>query len=384
MGITIKPTPSVFLKHYSIKHITMKLTDLVVNINDVHNFFQQQAVKQVDTMLTLRNWVIGFYLVEYEQLGADKAVYGTKLYATLAQKLKAQKIKGLSRSNLHLYKQFYQTYPQIVQTLSGQFKLLEKIIYKQTSVMAKVEVSPLSPDVKLLLNKLSFSHFIEFLKCDTPIQRAFYETFSLKNQWTVRDLQRARNSLLFERTGLSTDKEAVLQNSQTQDTFSINDIIRNPYILEFLELSEKHAYKEEDLEEAIITHLHDFLIELGQGFCFEARQKRLTFDNTHYRIDLVFFHRLLRCHVLIDLKIGDFVPADAGQMNMYLNYYQDNEMQEGDNPPVGIILCAGKNENLVKYATTGLSEQLFVSKYLIQLPNEQDLKAIIEQEQAKF
>ena len=362
----------------------MKLTDLVVNINDVHNFFQQQAVKQVDTMLTLRNWVIGFYLVEYEQLGADKAVYGTKLYATLAQKLKAQKIKGLSRSNLHLYKQFYQTYPQIVQTLSGQFKLLEKIIYKQTSVMAKVEVSPLSPNIKLLLNKLSFSHFIEFLKCDTPIQRAFYETFSLKNQWTVRDLQRARNSLLFERTGLSTDKEAVLQNSQTQDTFSINDIIRNPYILEFLELSEKHAYKEEDLEEAIITHLHDFLIELGQGFCFEARQKRLTFDNTHYRIDLVFFHRLLRCHVLIDLKIGDFVPADAGQMNMYLNYYQDNEMQEGDNPPVGIILCAGKNENLVKYATTGLSEQLFVSKYLIQLPNEQDLKAIIEQEQAKF
>jgi predicted nuclease of restriction endonuclease-like (RecB) superfamily len=362
----------------------MKLTDLIENINETHLFFKQQAVKQVNTMLTLRNWVIGFYLFEYEQKGADRAVYGAKLYRTLAQKLKVKKIDGLSFTNLHLSKQLYVAYPQIVQTLSEQFKLNKNLIDKISNAAIKIETAHLSPDIKLLLTQLSFSHFIEFLKCDTPLQRAFYETYALKNKWTVRELERAKNSMLFERTGLSTDKERVLNNLQTPNDLLPSDIIRNPYILEFLGLSEKHAYKEEDLEEAIINHLQDFLIELGQGFCFEARQKRLTFDNTHYRIDLVFYHRILKCHVLIDLKMGDFAPADAGQMNMYLNYYQDNEMQEGDNPPVGIILCASKNENLVKYATTGLSEQLFVSKYLIQLPNEADLKAIIEEEQAKF
>ncbi len=362
----------------------MHFTDLLISIDKTHRFFTQQAIKQVDTMLTLRNWVIGFYLAEYEQLGADRAMYGAKLYKNLAQNLKNQGIQGLSRSNLHLYKQFYSTYPQIIQTLSGQLKLPSEIAEK-----IKIQVKPiarhaLSPDINLLINQLSFSHFIEFLTCDTALQRTFYETYAIKNQWTVRDLQRARNSLLFERTGLSSDKESLLKGLQTKQPLTPQDIIRNPIMLEFLGLAEKYSFKEEELEQAIITHLHDFLIELGQGFCFEARQRRITFDNTHYRIDLVFYHRILRCHVLIDLKIGDFVPADAGQMNMYLNYYEDNEMNEGDNPPVGIILCAGKNENLVKYATAGLAQQLFVSKYLIQLPNEQALKAIIEAEQAKL
>ena len=362
----------------------MQFDDLILDIHQTNHFFTQQVVKQVNTMLTLRNWLIGFHLAEYEQRGADRAIYGTKLYKTIAQKLKAKKINGLSFTNLHLYKKFYQTYPQIVQTVSEQLRLPLSIEQKLQTLPVITGVSTLSPDIQLLLNQLSFSHFIEFLKCDTPLQRAFYETYALKNQWTVRDLQRSRNSLLFERTGLSTDKESVLKNIQSPQNSTAIDFIRDPYILEFLGLSEKKSYKEEDLEEAIISHLHDFLIEIGQGFCFEARQKRITFDNTHYRIDLVFYHRVLKCHVLIDLKIGDFTPADAGQMNMYLNYYEDNEMNEADNPPVGIILCAGKNENLVKYATTGLAEQLFVSKYLIQLPDVAALKAIIEAEQAKI
>jgi predicted nuclease of restriction endonuclease-like (RecB) superfamily len=360
----------------------MQIKELISNIDEINLFFTQQVAKQVDTSLSLRNWLIGFYLVEYEQLGADRALYGTKLYKTLAKELKVKKIKGLSFTNLHLFKQFYQTYPQIVQTLSEQFKLPQNVIQKVTENQGEIELYSHSPDINLLLNQLSFSHFIEFIKCDTPLQRAFYETFSIRNQWTVRDLQRARNSLLFERTGLSTDKESLLANTVNEQR-NPSDFIRNPYILEFLGLSEKTVYKEADLEEAIITHLHDFLIELGKGFCFEARQKRITFDNTHYRIDLVFYHRFLKSHILIDLKIGEFTPADAGQMNMYLHYYQENEMNEGDNPPVGIILCAGKNENLVKYATAGMSEQLFVSKYLIQLPDETELKAIIDAEQAK-
>ena len=159
---------------------------------------------------------------------------------------------------------------------------------------------------------------------------------------------------------------------------------KNPYILEFLELKQEAAYSESDLEQAIINHLQTFLLELGKGFCFEARQKRITFDNTHYFIDLVFYHRILKCNILIDLKLGEFTHADSGQMNVYLNYYNENEKQENDNPPIGLILCAGKNENLVKYATANLSQHVFVSKYLINLPNEKDLKKIIEEEQKKF
>jgi hypothetical protein len=155
-------------------------------------------------------------------------------------------------------------------------------------------------------------------------------------------------------------------------------------MLEFLGLEEKAIYTESELEEAIINHLQTFLLEMGRGFCFEARQKRITFDNTHYHIDLVFYHRILKCHVIIDLKIGEFTHADAGQMNVYLNYYKENELSEGDNPPIGIILCASKNENLVRYATAGLPQQVFVSKYLINLPSEHELTNIIEEEQHKL
>nr|WP_255373058.1 PDDEXK nuclease domain-containing protein [Chitinophaga sp. YR573] len=190
--------------------------------------------------------------------------------------------------------------------------------------------------------------------------------------------------MLFERTGLSTDKQAVLKSHIKEEPLKPEDIFRNPYMLEFLGLEEKAIYTESELEEAIINHLQTFLLEMGRGFCFEARQKRITFDNTHYHIDLVFYHRILKCHVIIDLKIGEFTHADAGQMNVYLNYYKENELNEGDNPPIGIILCASKSENLVRYATAGLPQQVFVSKYLINLPSEHELTNIIEEEQYKL
>jgi predicted nuclease of restriction endonuclease-like (RecB) superfamily len=186
--------------------------------------------------------------------------------------------------------------------------------------------------------------------------------------------------MLFERTGLSTDKELVLSSFKNDVDISISDIVKNPYFLEFIGLEEKASYSETDLETAIINHLQDFLTELGRGFCFEARQKRITFDNKHYRIDLVFYHRILKCHVLIDLKLGHFDHADAGQMNMYLNYFRKNEMTEGDNPPVGLILCADKNDTLVEYTTTGLTNEVFVSKYLVQLPSKEVLEAFIKNE----
>ena len=236
----------------------------------------------------------------------------------------------------------------------------------------------------LLLSRLSFSHFIELLKLGTPLQRAFYEVQAVKNNWSVRELKRALDSLLYERTGLSTDKATVLAAHAGTQALTVGDVVKNPYVLEFLGLEERPGYRESDLEQAIIDHLQTFLVELGRGFCFEARQKRITFDNDHYFIDLVFYHRILKCHVLVDLKLGAFSHADAGQMNVYLNYYREQEMTSGDNPPVGLILCAQKNDTLVRYATSGLSEQLFVSKYQVNLPTEVELQRVIASEQQRF
>jgi predicted nuclease of restriction endonuclease-like (RecB) superfamily len=238
-------------------------------------------------------------------------------------------------------------------------------------------------DTNQLLTNLTFSHFIELLKADTDVKRRFYEVHTIQNNWGVRDLKRAIESLLYERTGLSTDKEATLKKHIVQNDVKPEDVFRNTYLLEFLGLEEKPSYNESVLEESIITNLQNFLIEMGRGFCFEARQKRITFDNKHYRIDLVFYHRILKTHILLDLQIGEFDHSDSGQMNVYLNYYKDNEFTNGDNDPIGIILCSGKNEALVKYATMGLPQQVFVSKYLINLPSEKELQKIIEEEKEK-
>jgi predicted nuclease of restriction endonuclease-like (RecB) superfamily len=251
------------------------------------------------------------------------------------------------------------------------------------TLSAELGSDKIQADMNQLLTNLSFSHFIELLKAGTANKRRFYEMQTIKNNWSVRDLKRAIESLLYERTGLSSDKETVLKNHLLENDLKPEDVFRNTYMLEFLGLEEKPSYSESDLEESIISNLQNFLIEMGRGFCFEARQKRITFDNKHYRIDLVFYHRILKTHILLDLKIGEFDHSDAGQMNVYLNYYKDNESTNGDNDPIGIILCSGKNEALVKYATMGLPQQVFVSKYLINLPSEKELQKIIEEEKEK-
>lgn len=286
-----------------------------------------------------------------------------------------------------MYVAFYRAYPQICYTVSkklAQQSWVKPIVQTVSAQLPKTTLSIEPNDVELLLSRLTFSHFIELLQADSDIKRLFYEIEAMKNNWKVRELQRAIATSLYERTGLSTNKEGVIQKIKDGSILNPSDIIRNPYFLEFLGLEEKSEFSENDLETAIINDLQLFLIELGRGFCFEARQKRITFDNTHYHIDLVFYHRILKCHVLIDLKLGIFDHSDAGQMNMYLNYYTENEMSEGDNPPIGIILCAQKNESLVRYATGGLPQQIFVSKYLVNLPKEEELIAFIKQEQDKL
>jgi len=363
---------------------------LVTAIETANIYFQTQVQKQVNTALTLRNWIIGRYIFEYEQKGEDRAQYGQQVLKEISHSLKKKGLKSFSDRNLYLCRDFYLAYPEILQTVSAKLYLsdFQSIGISQT-VSAKSEHQEKAgflhqTDYNLLLNRLSFSHFIELLKIDIPLKRSFYETETIKNNWSVRELQRAMNSMLFERTGLSSDKQSVLHNHHCGTEMKPDDFFRSPYVLEFLGLEEKPTYQETDLEEAIINHLQSFLLELGRGFCFEARQKGITFDNTHYRIDLVFYHRILKSHILLDLKLGEFTHSDAGQMNVYLNYYKDNETQANDNPPVGIILCAGKNETLVKYATSGLSQKVFVSKYLINLPSEEQLREIIEKEQDKI
>lgn len=363
----------------------VKNLELLANaIEQVNGFFVDKVQKQVNSALTLRNWIIGFYIVEYEQHGEDRAEYGDRLYKNLASKIKKTGIKGLSFTSLHLCKQLYLTYPQIIQAVTEQFQQIDfhgiKILQSPTEESDQVKSTP----TDLLINRLSFTHIVELIKNETRLKRIFYETETIRNNWSVRELQRAMNSMLFERTGLSIDKQSVLNKYRSGSGLKPEDVFRNPYVLDFLEFAESNSYVETDLEQAIINHLQSFLLEMGLGFCFEARQKRITFDNTHYRIDLVFYHRILKCHILIDLKMQEFSHADAGQMNLYLNYYKENEIVEGDNPPVGIILCAGKNQTLVKYATSGLAQQVFVSKYMINLPSEAELEKIIEEEQQKL
>jgi predicted nuclease of restriction endonuclease-like (RecB) superfamily len=382
------------------------INELVSIIGETQHYFKLQASRQVDTALTLRNWLFGFYIAEYELNGADRAEYGQKLFKEIAKRLEKQGFRQIRERHLYLCKDFYMAYQNILRTVSAKFYLngLQQVVILRTATAKLISITDESIesdqfpkiqnfqsatgnsqiDVEKLINQLSFSHIIELLKADSPLKRCFYEMEAVKNGWSVRELQRAMNSMLYERTGLSTNKQVVIDKQVNQERISPEDVFRNPYILEFLGLKEETEYSESQLEQAIIDHLQTFLLELGKGFCFEARQKRITFDNKHYRIDLVFYHRVLRCNVLIDLKLGEFSHADAGQMNVYLNYYRENETHEGDNAPIGIILCASKNENLVKYATAGLPQKVFVNKYMLNLPQEAELQKIIEEEQRKI
>jgi predicted nuclease of restriction endonuclease-like (RecB) superfamily len=381
------------------------LENISVQIENIHSYFSDYANKQVNYAYTLRNWLIGMYLFEIEQKGQNRAEYGEKLYRNLALKLKGKKIKGMSFTSLHTFKKFFQTYPSIVQTLSEQFQdnenqqfeIVQSLIEQFNSdenvkIQSLIGQFSLEKKVKsiaienpnLFISKISFSHILEFIKIEEPLQRSFYEIQTIKNGWTVRQLQREINSLLYERIGLSSNKDLMFDKLKNDNFNCFSEIIKSPYILEFLNIPEKAEYSENDLEQGIINHLQQFLIELGRGFCFEARQKRISFNNKHYRIDLVFYHRILKCHILIDLKIGEFDHSDAGQMNVYLNYFKENEMSENDNPPIGIILCSQKDTALVHYATGGLSQEVFVSKYKLQLPTEAELRALIENDVKSF
>ena len=363
--------------------------ELVNSIYQTHCILQDNVAKAINYSLTVRNWLIGCYIIEFEQSGDDRAKYGTSLLEDIAVILKNKGLKGLHRRALNTCRIFYQTYPQIWLTLSaelhtGQYPEMlpvqtERLNEIWLTVSAKSEESmTLQPD--LLLSRLSYSHFIELIRVEDALQRLFYEVEAIKNNWNIRELRRAIDTSLAFRTAMSTNKEAIIAKIKNLKPATNAEIIRNPFVMEFMDLDEKSEYSESDLEQQILNHLQEFLIELGTGFCFEARQKRITFNNKHYRIDLVFYHKILKCNVLIDLKINEYDYADAGQMNLYLNYYKDNEMSADDNPPIGIILCPEKDDMLVKYSTAGMDDQLFVSKYLVKLPEKKIFENFLKRE----
>lgn len=354
---------------------------LVASIRQVHEQCAVQATRAVNISLTFRNWLIGAHIHQYELQGADRATYGDKLLHNLAEQLTLGKVSNCDRRQLYRYLRFYRLYPEIVGTLSPQFAGLQP-----PTATAQAKVGAASPllapeagaDALQLLTRLSYSHIEELVDLEDPVQRSFYQAEALRGNWSVRELKRQISTLYYQRSGLSTNKSALsrLAHAKAEQT-TPQHIIRDPYVFEFLGLKSQEVVSEGYLEDALLDKLQAFLLELGHGFCFEARQKRLLIGGEHFFVDLVFYHRVLKCHVLIELKNDAFKHENLGQLNSYVSYYKQHHMTEGDQPPIGILLCTRKNTELVQYALADMSNQLFVSRYQVQLPGKAEMAAFL-------
>jgi len=355
-------------------------TFLIDNIYQTHEYLSTHAVKSVNVCLTLRNFLFGYYIVEYEQKGSDKAKYGGKLLENISKELSIKGLKNVSAAELSRFRQFYLVYPQILGTLSQESLNIPKQILGTLSQELQT-VDYLSIDPAILITNIPFSHISELLKIDDPLKRLFYEIETIKGVWSVRELRRQINTLFFERTGMSKKPEQLIANVHKKSSkLNISEIIKSPFTFEFLGIKSKDVVYESDLERAIMDNLQGFLLEMGNGFCFEARQKKILIENEYFFIDLVFYHRILQCHVLVEIKVDEFKHEHIGQLNVYLEHYKRNVMTENDNPPVGILLVTNKNNTLVEYAKGTMDNNLFVSKYLLELPNKDDLIKIIMEE----
>ena len=369
---------------------------LARNIENIQTALQQQAAHAVNLSLTARNWMMGYYIVEFEQNGEDRAQYGAKLLKRLEERLHT---KGLTERRFREFRRLYQVYPQLgrevlnyvgtqVQhsplTLPDTIRRLPTAESEGTAIRrsatAELEQQAWQVPAEKLFLRIPTTHLIAISQIDDPLKRAFYEIETIKGCWTMAELDRQISTLYYERSGLSKDKEGLSKLvNQTAQNLSPKDVLHNPVTLEFLDLEAHEKIDETDIETAILNKMQTMLLELGNGFCFEARQKRILIDGDYYKIDLVFYHRVLKCHFLVELKIDKFHHEYASQLNMYLNYYKHEVMTSDDNPPIGLLLCADYGETVVKYATGGLDPNLFVQKYHIQLPTEEEIKAFIAQ-----
>lgn len=345
-------------------------SDLLVNIEKIHSVTQYAAIKAVNRFATVRNYIFGCYIVEYEQKGNDRAVYGEKILKKLAERIS---IKGINETLLKNCRRFYLLYPHIKEHLLG----LKSPILSDSSEKSPTTSDQLITPAYKLVSLLSFSHIVEIMTVEDAMARYFYETESIKCCWNVKELRRQISTNLYFRCGISKNPALLLSNTTNNQLPALS--IKEPFSFEFLGLKPE-ACTETELESAIIAHLQEFLLEMGKGFCFESRQKRMIIDDEYYYADLVFYNRILHCNVIIELKNDEFKHSYLSQLNAYVSYFKDNEMNVGDNPPVGILLCTRKGEKMVEYALAGMDNNLFVSTYMLTLPNAEQLREFIMKE----
>lgn len=352
--------------------------DLASIVQTTHDAAQSSAVKAINRMQTMRNWLIGYYIVEFEQHGKDRAEYGTQLLKKLEEKVDR---KGLTTTLFKWARKFYRLYPQMMENLpipicATVMHQLQPIENKEDTIGASMTHQFVTPG-KTIISHLSFTHLREIMTLDDPLARYFYEQECIKCTWSVRELRRQISTNLFVRAGISTNPEKLLSLPSVQGHDSAELQIRQPFTLEFLGLKAQEVVDEHDLEDALISHLQEFILELGKGFCLEARQKRIIIDDEYYYPDLVFYNRILHCGVIIELKNEEFSYENFGQLNAYVSHYRENEMQPGDNPPIGILLCTRKGKKMVEYALAGMDNNLFVSTYMLQLPDKKTLEEFL-------
>lgn len=352
--------------------------DLASIVQTTHDAAQSSAVKAINRMQTMRNWLIGYYIVEFEQHGKDRAEYGTQLLKKLEERVDR---KGLTTTLFKWARKFYRLYPQMMENLpipicATVIHQLQPIENKEDTIGASMTHQFVTPG-KTIISHLSFTHLREIMTLDDPLARYFYEQECIKCTWSVRELRRQISTNLYVRAGISTNPEKLLSLPSVQGHDSAELQIRQPFTFEFLGLKAQEVVDEHDLEDALISHLQEFILELGKGFCFEARQKRIIIDDEYYYPDLVFYNRILHCGVIIELKNEEFSYENFGQLNAYVSHYRENEMQPGDNPPIGILLCTRKGKKMVEYALAGMDNNLFVSTYMLQLPDKKTLEEFL-------
>ena len=358
--------------------------DLASIVQTTHDAAQSSAVKAINRMQTMRNWLIGYYIVEFEQNGKDRAEYGTQLLKKLEERVDR---KGVNVTLLQMSRNFYKLYPQMVNLFVPNQKYSTASNISESSVQLKSNSSNNETNLicatvshkfqtspELMISRLSFSHLREIMALDDPLARYFYEQECIKCTWSVRELRRQISTNLFVRAGISANPEKLLSLPSVQGHDSAELQIRQPFTFEFLGLKAQEVVDEHDLEDALISHLQEFILELGKGFCLEAHQKRIIIDDEYYYPDLVFYNRILHCGVIIELKNEEFSYENFGQLNAYVSHYRENEMQPGDNPPIGILLCTRKGKKMVEYALAGMDNNLFVSTYMLQLPDKKTLE----------
>jgi predicted nuclease of restriction endonuclease-like (RecB) superfamily len=372
-------------ERHNISNLHVKIRDLILEARST-------VRNTVNFVTVIQNWEIGRMIVEEEQGGKAKAEYGKYLIKELSAKLTNEFGNGYSIQNLKFFRQFYQIFP-IGYAVRSQLEYTDieyntiRYAVRSESIAEIVNAihTKSHPLFNIISPQLSWTHYRLLLKVDNPKAREFYMKEAVENNWSTRALERQINSFYYERIMASQDKKPLIEEMKEKTKeLQPEDILKDPYILEFLQLKENKKYLESDLEQALIDKMNDFLLELGKGFAFVARQKRISTETKHFYIDLVFYNYILKCFVLIDLKTGELTHQNIGQMDMYVRLYEDKYKAPDDNPTIGIILCTENDKTIVKYSVLNESKQLFASKYKLYLPTEEELRREIEQQKHYF